>query len=92
VSFQAPAAKKAGIVAAIRAAIAHCDYLLGGDVKLEVRWAISVRDRYERDSSADVDNIVKPMLDALSGPDGLLIDDRRLPGPGADLLLVRAGM
>lgn len=75
VSFQATAPKKAVIIAAVRAAIASCAFLLGGDVKIQIRWGISVRARYETDSSADVDNIVKPILDALSGPDGILIDD-----------------
>ena len=75
VSFQATAPKKAGIVAAVRAAVADCAFLLSGDVKVQIRWGISVRARYESDSSADVDNIVKPILDALSGPDGVLIDD-----------------
>lgn len=75
VSLQATATKKAGIVAAVRAELADCEYLLTGDVQIEIRWGISVRSRYERDSSADVDNIVKPILDALCGPDGILVDD-----------------
>jgi Holliday junction resolvase RusA-like endonuclease len=75
VSFQATASRKASIVAAVKAAVANCTYLLGGDVKVEIRWGISARARYESDSSADVDNIVKPILDALCGPDGILIDD-----------------
>jgi hypothetical protein len=49
--------------------------VLSGDVKVAIRWQVSARKRYESDSSADVDNIVKPILDALCGPDGILIDD-----------------
>lgn len=75
VSFQATATKKAGIIAAVRAELANCEYVLTGDVQIEIRWGISVRARYERDSSADVDNIIKPILDALCGPDGILVDD-----------------
>ncbi|HEU4559613.1 MAG TPA: RusA family crossover junction endodeoxyribonuclease [Longimicrobium sp.] len=75
VSSQAPAAKKSGIIAAVRGAVAHYRYLLGDDVKIEIQWHISARTRYESDSSADVDNIVKPVLDALCGPEGVLIDD-----------------
>src|SRR3954463_14024538 len=75
VSFQASATKKAGIVSAARAIVAPCEYLLSGDVKLALTWHISERARYEMDSSADVDNIVKPILDAISGPDGILIAD-----------------
>lgn len=75
VSFQATAPKKAVIVAAVRAAIVDCAFLLSGDVKVQIRWGVSVRARYESDASADVDNIIKPILDALSGPAGVLIDD-----------------
>lgn len=75
VSFQAVAAKKTEVVAPLKAAVAPCSYLLSGDVKIEIQWWISARDRYESDNSADVDNIVKPILDSLCGPDGILIDD-----------------
>jgi Holliday junction resolvase RusA-like endonuclease len=75
VSFQATATKKAAIVSAVRTVVSHCHYLLCGDLKLAIEWGISERARYETDSAADVDNIVKPILDALSGPDGIMIDD-----------------
>lgn len=75
VSFQASGARKASVVAAVRSAVSNCEYLLSGDVKIAVEWQISERARYESDGSADVDNIVKPILDALSGPDGIMIDD-----------------
>jgi Holliday junction resolvase RusA-like endonuclease len=75
VSFQAPGSRKAGVVAAVRSIVSQCRYLLSGDVKISIEWQISERARYEFDSSADVDNIVKPILDALSGPDGIMIDD-----------------
>lgn len=60
---------------AVRAVVAPYQYLLSGDVKVEIEWSISQRARYESDSAADVDNIVKPILDAMSGPDGILVDD-----------------
>lgn len=75
VSLQAPSAKKAAIVAAIREVVSKCEYLLCSDVKVAIEWGISERARYETDASADVDNIAKPILDALSGPDGIMIDD-----------------
>lgn len=75
VSLQAPSAKKAAIVTAIRAVVSKCEYLLCGDVKVAIEWGISERARYQTDASADVDNIAKPILDALSGPDGIMIDD-----------------
>lgn len=75
VSFQAAGTKKTAIREAIRGIVSPCAYLLAGDVQIEIEWEISERARYESDGSADVDNIVKPMLDALCGPDGILIDD-----------------
>lgn len=75
VSFQAPSRKKEAIITAVRAVVAPYQYLLSGDVKVEIEWGISQRARYESDSAADVDNIVKPILDAMSGPDGILVDD-----------------
>lgn len=75
VSFQATATRKAAVVAALRARIAGCEYVLGGDVTVVIEWRISARARYESAGSADVDNIVKPLLDALCGPAGIMIDD-----------------
>ncbi|HEU4883315.1 MAG TPA: RusA family crossover junction endodeoxyribonuclease [Longimicrobium sp.] len=75
VSFQAPTSRKASLVKALRSVVSNCRYLLSGDVKIAIQWHISERVRYESDGSADVDNIVKPILDALSGPDGIIVDD-----------------
>ena len=75
VSFQSSARSKAAVVEAIRARTHPCRYLLSGDVKLSIRWHVSQRVRYEGDGSADVDNIIKPIADALSGVDGVMIDD-----------------
>jgi Holliday junction resolvase RusA-like endonuclease len=75
VSFQSTGSRKAAVAGPVRSAVSNCEYLLSGDVKIAIEWQISERARYESDSSADVDNIVKPILDALSGPDGIMIDD-----------------
>jgi hypothetical protein len=52
--------------------------LLSGDVEVEIEWHIAERIRYETDASADVDNILKPVLDGMSGPQGILIDDSQV--------------
>lgn len=78
VSFQATGSKKAAIKAAIRAIVSPCEYLLVGDLRANIEWRISERARYESDNPADVDNVVKPILDALSGPEGLMVDDCQL--------------
>ena|ERR1700741_721855 len=75
VSFQAAATKKSAIRAALTTIVSPTEYLLAGDVQIAIEWRISALARYQSDNSADVDNIVKPILDALSGPDGIMIDD-----------------
>lgn len=75
VSFQATSIRKKCLITTIQSLVSPCRYLLSGDVKLTIEWLVSERARYESDSSADVDNIIKPILDALCGPDGLIIDD-----------------
>ncbi|HAS6887689.1 TPA: RusA family crossover junction endodeoxyribonuclease, partial [Vibrio parahaemolyticus] len=34
--------------------------------------------RYETSTSADIDNIIKPLLDAFCGPEGIMIDDNQV--------------
>ena len=60
---------------AVSSCVRPVQYLLSGEVQLEVEWYIHERERYETDRSPDVDNILKPILDGISGPDGLLIND-----------------
>lgn len=75
VSFQATASRKAALVSTVRSLVSPCRYLLTDDVTVQIRLHISARARYESNGSSDVDNIVKPILDALCGPDGILVDD-----------------
>jgi len=53
-------------------------YILTGDVKIDIEWRLNEKVRYETDSSPDIDNIIKPLMDALCGPDGILVDDCQL--------------
>jgi hypothetical protein len=43
-----------------------------------IEWTVHLKWRYESDRAVDVDNIVKPILDGLAGPDGVLIDDTQV--------------
>ena len=67
--------KKQKLKNAILQVIKGATYYLTGEVQIEIEWLVHERERYETDSSPDIDNIVKPMLDALSGLHGILIDD-----------------
>lgn len=75
VSLQANRRKKDAITFAVRNITKHYEFILTDDVQVDIEWWIHTQDRYELDSSADVDNIIKPLLDALCGPDGILFDD-----------------
>lgn len=75
VSLQASRKKKEVVTSAIRNITSSFSFILVGDVQIDIEWQIHQQERYESDSSADVDNILKPILDALSGPKGVLVND-----------------
>jgi Holliday junction resolvase RusA-like endonuclease len=78
VSQQARSESKVAFQAKIRKALAGYNFLLSGDVSVAVEWSVSQEARYETDRSPDVDNILKPLLDALVGPEGVMIDDSQV--------------
>ena len=78
VSQQAKAESKAAFGAALRNITKDYQFLLSGDVSVTVEWTISEQARYETDRSPDVDNILKPLLDATTGPSGVLVDDNQV--------------
>ncbi len=55
-------------------------YLLTGEITLNVTWFLSAKQRYETDAKSDIDNCLKPIIDAFTGPDGFFIDDCQLRG------------
>jgi len=75
VSLQSSRSQRDRIKRLIQKIVIPVEYLLSGDVRLEIQWIVPEKFRYESDSSPDIDNIIKPLLDALSGPRGIMIDD-----------------
>lgn len=75
VSLQSSKTKREIVTSSIRLKTTKFRYLLSSDVSIEIVWHINEDERYETDETADVDNIIKPILDALSGSDGIIIDD-----------------
>jgi Holliday junction resolvase RusA-like endonuclease len=75
VSQQSKRSEKDKFAALIRQQMGACAYLLSGDVSVDIEWLVHEQRRYESDAAPDVDNILKPLLDTLCGPDGVLIDD-----------------
>lgn len=78
VSQQARAESKLAFQAKLQEITSRYAFLLGGDISVSVEWSVAEQDRYETDGAPDVDNILKPLLDALVGPNGLLIDDNQV--------------
>ena len=77
-SQQSSAQRRAVQLEAVRSTLRPCAFVLTGDVHVDITWLVSERTRYETDGAADVDNILKPLLDGMCGPDGVLVDDCQL--------------
>jgi Holliday junction resolvase RusA-like endonuclease len=54
------------------------DFLFTQDVSVSIQLMMNERKRYETDQSPDLDNVIKPLTDALHGPTGLMIDDNQV--------------
>lgn len=75
VSLQAPGERRRRLQEKVREIVRSVKYLLTGEVQINIEWFLHEKERYESVSSPDVDNVIKPLLDAISGPDGLIIND-----------------
>jgi len=75
VSSQSTSVRKGNVTSAIRAITSQIGTILTSDVQIEIAWYINEGERYETDRSADADNIIKPIVDALTGFEGILVND-----------------
>jgi len=78
VSLQAKGDKKREFKEFVSVIIKSAGFLLTGDIEIRIEWHIHEQKRYETDTSADTDNIIKPLIDALCGPSGIMIDDNQV--------------
>lgn len=78
VSLQSKSAKKNEFKEFVFSLIKGAGFLLSGDVKIIIEWQITEQHRYEHSNAYDVDNIIKPLLDSMSGPEGILVDDNQV--------------
>lgn len=74
-SYHSPRELKDNYKGCIRNAIKDCKNIFIREVGVQIEWKTSQNLRYETDKSYDIDNIIKPTLDAMCGIDGLFIDD-----------------
>lgn len=58
--------------------LAKFQYILTGDLAIDVEWYGNWEERYDTGRSKDVDNVIKPLIDSLCGPDRIIIDDNQI--------------
>lgn len=79
VSLQAKGGKKSRYIQELRSAVsAATELVFLGDVRVEIVWIIDLDARYRTHIVADIDNIVKPILDGLTGPNCIMVDDNQV--------------
>lgn len=79
ISLQATPARKRAFREALGAAVERgTKGVFTHDVEVTLVWYIEEERRYETHLVADLDNVMKPLLDALTGPQGVLIDDNQV--------------
>ena len=69
-----PGRLSANVWTAVRSAVSTCNFFVTGEVKLRLDWLIHDRLRYEANSGISISNILQPVVDAITGPSGVLID------------------
>ena len=75
VSSQSKGKQKEAFKKFVRKLTRQVDIIIAGDVGIEVSWYTREQLRYEAPNFFDVDNISKVIIDAISGPDGIIVDD-----------------
>ncbi|MDY0913663.1 RusA family crossover junction endodeoxyribonuclease [Rathayibacter festucae] len=79
VSLQASGVRRSMFQEVVSAAIEQeTSGLFMMDVRVELEWYVPVSTRYETHSIPDLDNVLKPLIDAISGPNRLMIDDNQV--------------
>lgn len=75
VSLQSKPAARAVFDGVLADKLQEFDFLIDSQVSLTVRWWGVPRLRWETDVYPDLDNWLKPLIDAFVGPSRLLVDD-----------------
>lgn len=78
VSAQSRSERKQELTQAIQHELSRFKWLIAGSVQIEFAWYLHGLQRQETDKVGDIDNITKPILDALTGSNGILIDDSQI--------------
>lgn len=62
----------------IKVELGKFKWIIYNDVNLEFVWYFSCLRKKESDKIGDLDNLIKPIIDAFSGDNGLFIDDSQI--------------
>ncbi|MEV0172134.1 RusA family crossover junction endodeoxyribonuclease [Streptomyces sp. NPDC050803] len=102
ISLQADPARKASFKNALASAVQKATIgVFTHDVEVSLEWFIEESRRHQTHLVADLDNVLKPILDAVTGIDGIMIDDNQIqsihaswmtPGPQTGFELKFAGL
>lgn len=79
-SVQARKEERDRYIGSIKEMFRGLKYFLIGNILMDITWHIPAKSRYETDASVDIDNCIKPIIDAFTGVDGLFINDCQLDG------------
>jgi Holliday junction resolvase RusA-like endonuclease len=78
-SLQARRERIQALKSKLSAAVASAtDFHFTHDVEVNFNWFVTEQERYQTHTAADLDNVLKPLLDATAGPDGVMIDDNQV--------------
>jgi Holliday junction resolvase RusA-like endonuclease len=75
ISLQSNRENKDAVTKAIQMITSTSEIILTGDIQVVISWYINEDKRYETNDSPDIDNIIKPILDSLTGPNGIMVND-----------------
>lgn len=79
ITLQADPARKRAFKDALGTAVQRATKgIFTHDVEVTLIWSVEEARRYQAHIVADLDNVMKPILDAVTGPDGVLIDDNQI--------------
>ncbi|MGI2045648.1 RusA family crossover junction endodeoxyribonuclease [Shewanella oncorhynchi] len=70
--------RKRELQASIRDALKSINFYIVGDITFYLQWNLHEHKRIETDGAADLDNILKPIIDSFTGFDALIIDDNQI--------------
>lgn len=78
VSVQSKTQRQRDLISLIHNELMKFQWVISGSVTIEMTWFLNAVERQETDKVGDLDNITKPLLDSLTGENGILIDDAQI--------------